>query len=128
MRYSFLLIPKDPEDAKNAVVELRAGTGGDEASIFAGDLVQDVHQILRRQRMEGQYCRLSAKALMAALKKFSLKLQEKTSMGLLSSKQVFIAYSVCHKPKHKEEYTLVLRRAWYSQKQKNLMLRLILRM
>ena len=34
----FLLIPKDPEDSKNAVVELRAGTGGDEASIFAGDL------------------------------------------------------------------------------------------
>ena len=30
-----LLIPKDPTDAKNAVVELRAGTGGDEASIFA---------------------------------------------------------------------------------------------
>lgn len=34
----FLLIPKDPEDAKNAVIEIRAGTGGDEASIFAGDL------------------------------------------------------------------------------------------
>ena len=34
----FLLIPKDLEDAKNAVVEIRAGTGGDEASIFAGDL------------------------------------------------------------------------------------------
>lgn len=34
----FMMIPKDPEDAKNAVVELRAGTGGDEASIFAGDL------------------------------------------------------------------------------------------
>lgn len=33
-----LLVPKDPEDAKNAVVEIRAGTGGDEASIFAGDL------------------------------------------------------------------------------------------
>ena len=33
-----LLIPKDPEDAKNIVVEVRAGTGGDEASIFAGDL------------------------------------------------------------------------------------------
>ncbi len=33
-----LLIPKDPEDAKNAVLEIRAGTGGDEASIFAGDL------------------------------------------------------------------------------------------
>jgi len=33
-----LLLPKDPEDEKNAVLEIRAGTGGDEASIFAGDL------------------------------------------------------------------------------------------
>lgn len=33
-----LLIPKDPTDEKNAVLEIRAGTGGDEASIFAGDL------------------------------------------------------------------------------------------
>tara|TARA_B100001057_G_scaffold115978_1_gene114496 strand:+ start:5107 stop:6177 length:1071 start_codon:yes stop_codon:yes gene_type:complete len=33
-----LLIPKDPDDTKNIVMELRAGTGGDEASIFAGDL------------------------------------------------------------------------------------------
>ena len=41
-----LLIPKDPEDSKNAVVELRAGTGGDEASIFAGDLF----------RMYSKYC------------------------------------------------------------------------
>ena len=34
----YLLIPKDPDDSKNVVVEIRAGTGGDEASIFAGDL------------------------------------------------------------------------------------------
>lgn len=33
-----LLLPKDPEDEKNAIVEIRAGTGGDEAGIFAGDL------------------------------------------------------------------------------------------
>jgi len=33
-----LLLPSDPEDDKNAIVEIRAGTGGDEASIFAGDL------------------------------------------------------------------------------------------
>ncbi len=33
-----LLLPKDPEDDKNAIVEIRAGTGGDEAGIFAGDL------------------------------------------------------------------------------------------
>jgi peptide chain release factor 1 len=35
-----MLIPNDPEDAKNCVMELRAGTGGDEASIFAGDLFE----------------------------------------------------------------------------------------
>jgi peptide chain release factor 1 len=35
-----LLIPKDPTDEKNAVMEIRAGTGGDEASIFAGDLLR----------------------------------------------------------------------------------------
>ena len=34
----YMLIPRDPEDAKNAVMEIKAGTGGDEASIFAGDL------------------------------------------------------------------------------------------
>jgi peptide chain release factor 1 len=33
-----LLVPADPEDAKNAIVEIRGGTGGDEAAIFAGDL------------------------------------------------------------------------------------------
>jgi len=41
-----LLIPKDPQDNKNAVVEIRAGTGGDEASLFAGDLF----------RMYQKYC------------------------------------------------------------------------
>jgi peptide chain release factor 1 len=34
-----LLIPKDPQDDKNAILEIRAGTGGDEASLFAGDLL-----------------------------------------------------------------------------------------
>lgn len=33
-----LMIPEDPEDSKNAILEIRAGTGGDEASLFAGDL------------------------------------------------------------------------------------------
>ena len=42
----FMLIPKDEEDAKNVMVEIRAGTGGDEASIFAGDLF----------RMYTKYC------------------------------------------------------------------------
>jgi peptide chain release factor 1 len=35
-----LLIPKDPQDEKNAIIEIRAGTGGDEASLFAGELMR----------------------------------------------------------------------------------------
>jgi len=42
----YMLIPKDPEDEKNVMMEIRAGTGGDEASIFAGDLY----------RMYTKYC------------------------------------------------------------------------
>ncbi len=37
-KIKLLLVPNDPEDEKDAIVEIRAGTGGDEASIFAGDL------------------------------------------------------------------------------------------
>ncbi|MEG0948472.1 MAG: peptide chain release factor 1 [Bacteroidales bacterium] len=42
----FLLVPADPQDDKNAIVEIRGGTGGDEAAIFAGDLY----------RMYQKYC------------------------------------------------------------------------
>jgi peptide chain release factor 1 len=35
-----MLIPKDPQDDRNAILEIRAGTGGDEASLFAGDLLR----------------------------------------------------------------------------------------
>jgi peptide chain release factor 1 len=41
-----LLIPKDPQDGKNAIVEIRAGTGGDEACLFAGDFVAHVFTFL----------------------------------------------------------------------------------
>jgi peptide chain release factor 1 len=45
-KIKLLLLPADPEDSKNAILEIRAGTGGDEASIFAGDLY----------RMYTRYC------------------------------------------------------------------------
>ncbi len=42
-----LLIPKDPQDSKNAIMEIRGGTGGDEAALFAGDLphVYQIHRV-----------------------------------------------------------------------------------
>lgn len=45
-KIKMLLIPADPEDSKNVILEIRAGTGGDEASLFAGDLF----------RMYTKYC------------------------------------------------------------------------
>ena len=75
-----MLVPKDPEDAKNVVVEIRAGTGGDEASIFAGDLY----------RMYSKYCsdkgwRVDVvnmnEGTSGGFKEIILKSPEKMSMG-----------------------------------------------
>lgn len=44
-----LLIPKDPNDSKNAILEIRAGTGGDEAAIFAGDLFRMYQRYAEKQ-------------------------------------------------------------------------------
>ncbi|MBQ2787739.1 MAG: PCRF domain-containing protein, partial [Bacteroidaceae bacterium] len=47
-RIKLLLIPADPQDSRNAVLEIRGGTGGDEAALFAGDLF----------RMYSKYCEM----------------------------------------------------------------------
>jgi len=54
----YLLLPADPEDEKNAVMEIRAGTGGDEASIFAGDLFRMYSKYVETQgwKLDLNYC------------------------------------------------------------------------
>jgi len=49
-RVRLMLIPKDPEDAKNAVFEIRGGTGGDEAALFAGDLYRMYTRFFEQKR------------------------------------------------------------------------------
>jgi len=48
-KIKWMLIPSDPEDEKNAILEIRAGTGGDEASIFAGDLYRMYSRFMEKQ-------------------------------------------------------------------------------
>ena len=48
-KIKWMLIPSDPEDEKNAIFEIRAGTGGDEASIFAGDLYRMYSRFMEKQ-------------------------------------------------------------------------------
>ena len=49
-RLKILLLPRDPNDDKNIMLEIRAGTGGDEASIWAGDLVRMYSRYAESQR------------------------------------------------------------------------------
>ena len=54
-----LLIPKDPNDAKNVVLEIRAGTGGDEAALFASDLFRMYSRYAERQGWKLEVLNLS---------------------------------------------------------------------
>jgi len=54
-----LLLPKDPNDEKNVIVEIRAGTGGEEAALFAGDLYRMYTRYAERQRWKMEILSLS---------------------------------------------------------------------
>ncbi|WMX14656.1 MULTISPECIES: peptide chain release factor 1 [unclassified Aureispira] len=50
-----MLIPKDPEDEKNVTIEIRAGAGGDEAAIFAGDMLRVYERFIDKQGWKREY-------------------------------------------------------------------------
>ena len=52
-----LLLPKDPDDSRNVFLEIRAGTGGDEAAVFAGDLFRMYQRYAERNRWEMEILR-----------------------------------------------------------------------
>lgn len=49
-----LLLPKDPNDQKNVILEIRAGTGGEEAALFGADLLRMYTRYAERRRMENR--------------------------------------------------------------------------
>jgi peptide chain release factor 1 len=53
-RIKIMLVPKDPNDEKNVIVEVRAGTGGDEAALFAADLFRMYNRYAERQRWKSE--------------------------------------------------------------------------
>ena len=58
-----LLIPKDPQDFRNAVVEIRAGTGGDEAGLFAGDLYRMYQRFAENNRWKIEVLSLNTQGI-----------------------------------------------------------------
>lgn len=78
----FLLLPKDPEDDKNAVMEIRAGTGGDEASIFAGDLYRMYTKFCEEKKWKVEITNLS-EGTMGGYKEIVMKVSGSGVYGIL---------------------------------------------
>ncbi len=73
-----LLIPKDPNDSKDIIVEIRAGAGGDEASIFAGDLQRMYYRFAEKQGWKTELIDATRKVLPAVSKKLFSAFRAKT--------------------------------------------------
>ena len=54
-----LLLPRDPDDDRNAILEIRAGTGGDEAALFAADLLRMYTRFIERHKWKQEYLTLN---------------------------------------------------------------------
>lgn len=77
-----MLVPKDPEDARNASLEIRAGTGGDEASIFAGDLFRMYTRFLEEKGLSYEVVD-SNPGTMGGYKEVIINVNSEGAFGLL---------------------------------------------
>lgn len=77
-----LLIPKDPEDSKNAVMEIRAGAGGDEAAIFAGDLFDMYMRYFEKQKYKTELITMN-NASQGGYKEVSVSIEGENIFGNL---------------------------------------------
>jgi peptide chain release factor 1 len=78
----FLLVPKDPEDTKNCILEIRAGTGGDEASIFAGDLYKMYTRYIQNKGWKYEVLSVS-EGTMGGYKEVSIEISGEEVYGTL---------------------------------------------
>lgn len=93
-----LLLPKDAADEKNAILEIRAGTGGLEAALFAGDLFR-MYERYAAEKAGGSNWSRPAKAMLAVTRKSLLPYPARACSPSSSSDQACTACSVCLKRK-----------------------------
>ncbi|SVD84579.1 uncharacterized protein METZ01_LOCUS437433, partial [marine metagenome] len=109
-RIKLLLLPKDPNDNKNVLVEIRAGTGGDEAALFAGDLCR-----MYSRYSEGRGWRVEVVSMSegttGASKRQSCWSPEGACTRRSSSSRVFTGFSAYQRPRARGVFTL-RRRQW----------------
>jgi len=77
-----MLLPKDPDDARNAFIEIRAGTGGDESALFAGDLLRMYSRFCERQGWKTEILSESASEL-GGFKEVVLRVEGENVYGAL---------------------------------------------
>ncbi len=78
-----LLIPKDPEDEKSAIMEIRAGTGGEEAALFAADLYRMYTKFFVRKGWNYELINFTESSIPGGLKEVILSINNKGSYGEL---------------------------------------------
>ncbi len=77
-----LLVPKDPNDSKNVIVEIRAGAGGDEAGLFAGDLFRMYTRFVERQGWQMEMMSLNQQGI-GGFKEIIFQVNGKDAFGKL---------------------------------------------
>lgn len=105
-----LLIPKDPQDSKNAIMEIRGGTGGDEAAIFAGDLLRMYTKYIESKGWRYEMTSFSD-APRAATRRLCSRSRARTSTARSNTNRACTAYSACPRPKRRAAST-PRRRRW----------------
>jgi peptide chain release factor 1 len=81
-RLEFLLVPKDPNEGKDVIVEIRGGTGGEEAALWAGDLFEMYRRLAERHRWKTEVIASSPSDL-GGFKEVSLEVRGKDAYGRL---------------------------------------------
>ena len=99
------LVPKDPDDDANLFLEVRAGTGGDEAAIFAGDLFRMYSRYAERQGWTRRGVERESAASTAAIAKSSRASRARARTRSSSSSPACIACSACRRPRRKAAFT-----------------------
>ena len=115
-----MLIPKDPADSKNAVVEIRAGAGGDEASIFAGDLYRMYINFSSNKGWKTEIVDI-AEGTSGGYKEIIFNVSGEDVYGILKFESKCIVFKEYPKLKLKEEYIRLQLQLLLCQKLKNLM-------
>jgi peptide chain release factor 1 len=81
-RLESLLVPKDPNDGKDVIIEIRGGTGGEEAALWAGDLFEMYRRLAERHRWKTEVLSSSPSDL-GGFKEVSLEIRAKDAYGRL---------------------------------------------